>query len=263
MFRYGLTILLLLFAQNTLAYERVVLLTPSAGDILIKLHVQNKVVGITQDNYDFAGVTKVGSSKKPDIQLIKKLKPDLIITNANQRFSKLMAKELKSDVMHYDPITLDGILSSIKHFGKIFHKESDAAQLMTKLQKIQAAIQPLKKKPFVVFEISEKPLMVAGTSNIVNGIVDAAGGVLIGPGDKKIGKFNVESMLIIEPDYYMYQVSAMDPNPIPPLSRPSYSVIDSQVMEVDATLFSRANTYSFELALMLNNKFKNQVFIRK
>lgn len=255
MFRYLLTLIVFVFAHNALAYERVVLLAPAAGDIFIRLHAQDKVVGVTRSNHDFPNAVKVGSHIKPNVELIKGLQPDLLVISSNRFFSDDLAKKVGADVVKYDPTSLDAIVKKISLFGALLHKKNEADSLIQRLDNIRNQIKPLTKHPSVIFEVTQSPFMIAGQHNIVNSIVSAAGGRLIAPEPRKIIKFNVESVLMDNPDYYLYQVGPMNRKPTPPMQRPNYKIMHSKVIQVDQLAFSRANTRSFELALQLNKTF--------
>ncbi|WP_375749623.1 ABC transporter substrate-binding protein [Vibrio sp. HN007] len=231
-------------------------MAPAAGDILIKLGAQDKVVGVTRSNHDFPDALKIGSHIKPNVELLKGLEPDLLIISTNRFFSDQMKQQIDADVIQYDPYTLNEILEQIVKIGRVVDKQQQAKQLVAELSDIQSQIKPLENKPRVVFEVTESPFMVAGQKSIVNGIITAAGGELIAPGKRKVVKFNVESILFENPDFYLYQVGPMNKSPTPPLSRPNYSIIDSQIIKVDQLEFSRATTRSFYLALEMNKKFQ-------
>lgn len=255
MFRYLLTLIVFVFVHSAFAYERVVLLAPAAGDIFIKLHAQDKVVGVTKSNHDFPDTLKIGSHIKPNIELIKGLEPDLLVISSNRFFSDDLAKKVGADVIKYDPTSLDSILQQISQFGDVLNKKNEANTLIKKMENIRSQIKPLAKHPSVIFEVTESPFMIAGQNSIVSSIVSAAGGRLIAPEKRKLAKFNVESVLIDNPDYYLYQVGPMNPKPTPPTERPNYQIMHSKVIKVDQLEFSRANTRSFELALELNKTF--------
>ncbi len=255
MFRYLLTLIVFVFAHSSFAYERVVLLAPAAGDIFTKLHAQDKVVGVTKSNHDFPHALKVGSHIKPNVELIKGLEPDLLVISSNRFFSDDLAKKVEADVIRYDPTNLESILQKIRQFGDVLNKKNEANTLIEEMANIRSQIKPLAKHPSVIFEVTESPFMIAGQHSIVNSIISAAGGRLIAPENRKLAKFNVESVLIDNPDYYLYQVGPMNQKPTPPMERPNYHIMHSKVIKVDQLEFSRANTRSFELALELNKTF--------
>lgn len=255
MYRYLLTLLVLALVPSAYAYERLVLLAPAAGDIVSKLGAENKVVGVTRSNHDFPGALQIGSHIKPNVELIKGLEPDLLIISSNRFFSDQLAVQVSADVIKYDPTNLEGVLSEIAKLGDVLGKQAEAAALVQEMKSIRDQIKPLSEQKSVVFEVTQSPFMIAGQRSIVNGIVTAAGGRLIAPEKRKIAKFNVESVLIQSPDYYIYQVGPMNKNPTPPTDRANYQMMESEVIKVDQLDFSRANTRSFSLALELNKRF--------
>ena len=255
MFRSLLILIALVFAPSTFAYQRVVLLAPAAGDILIKLNAQDKVVGVTRSNHDFPDALKIGSHIKPNVELLKGLQPDLLIISSNRFFSDHLAAQIDADVIKYDPTNLDEILNEIAKLGATLDREKQATALIEQLNAVKGQIKPLLKKPSVVFEVTESPFMIAGKRSIVNGIVEAAGGQLLAPEKRKVAKFNVESVLFEDPDYYLYQVGPMNKQPTPPMQRANYRILHSEVIKVDQLDYSRATTQSFYLALALNKRF--------
>ncbi|MDB1125239.1 ABC transporter substrate-binding protein [Vibrio algarum] len=232
-----------------------VLLAPAVGDIVIKLGARDQVVGVTRSNEDFPEAVKIGSHIKPNIELIKGLEPDLIVVSSDRFFSDHLAAKVGADVIRYDPSNLAEILIEIDRFGVLLEKEAQAQQLVQKLTRISEQLQPVTEVPSVVYEITESPYIIAGRGNIVNDIIRVAGGKLIAPADRKLLKFNVESVLIEDPDYYLYQVGPMNKNPTPPSDRPNFTMLNGRVVQVDQLEFSRANTKTFRLALELNQLF--------
>jgi iron complex transport system substrate-binding protein len=236
----------------------VLLYPPAAGSIFIALGEVDKVVGVTRSNTDFPKALQVGSHIKPNLELMKGLQPDLLVISSNRFFSDQMAAQLGAKVVRYDPTCLDEILSAINELGYLLGKPQQAEALVARLQAVRAQIKPLKQTPKVVFEVTESPLMVAGQSSIVSAMVTAAGGELIGPEGRKIAKFNLESILMAQPDYYLYQVGPMNQTPTAPNQRPTYNLLKSHVIQVDQLEYSRATPRSFELALELNRQFLAQ-----
>ncbi|WED28713.1 ABC transporter substrate-binding protein [Vibrio sp. DW001] len=256
MFRFLLILIALVSVPSSYGYDKIVLLAPAAGDILIKLDARNKVVGITRSNEDFPQAMKIGSHIKPNIELIKGLAPDLIVISSNRFFSDHLAEKVGADVIRYDPSNLEGILTGIERFGVLLERESQAEQLIQKLTQISDQLQPVTEVPSVVYEITESPYIIAGRGNIINDIIRVAGGKLVAPADRKLLKFNIESVLIEDPDYYLYQVGPMNKNPTPPSDRPNFTMLNSRVVQVNQLEFSRANTKTFTLALELNQLFR-------
>ncbi|AZG73308.1 hypothetical protein EGC82_11360 [Shewanella livingstonensis] len=255
MFRFLLIIAALAFSTNNYAYERVVLLAPAAGDLFIQLQQQHKVVGVTRNNDDFKDALKIGSHIKPNIELIKSLNPDLIIIDSTRFFSDEMASLLGAKTVIYNPVTLNAVLEQIHHLGTLLDCPNQANELVTTLTQVLQKIKPLVKKPSVIYEVTQMPLTIAGKGNIVSDIIHSAGGELMAPSTRKLIKFNVESVLVSQPDYYLYQIGPMNPNPQPPETRQLYKMLPSKFIQVEQLSYSRANSQSFYIAAELNRQF--------
>ncbi len=255
MYRLLLIAIVFTFSVSANSYERVVILAPAVGDLFIQLQQQNKVVGVTRNNDDFKQALKIGSHIKPNIELIKSLNPDLIIIGSNRFFSAEMGAFLGSDIITYNPVTLDGVLDQIKVLGNILNCDDKATALIEQLVQVREQIVRSNHRPTVIYEITEVPLTIAGKGNIVNDIIYAAGGELKAPSERKLIKFNVESVLASQPDYYLYQVGPMNPNPRSPTSRHLYQMLPSKFIQVDQLRYSRANSQSFYIARELSQQF--------
>lgn len=256
MYRLLMTIIVLVFSYPSYGFERVVILAPAAGDIFIQLGQQDKVVGVTRNNTDFPAALKVGSHIKPNIELIKSLAPDLIVIGSERFFSQDMSDLIDAKTVTYNPGTLDAIQEQIHQFGVLLDCQNSAVTLNHKLLNLLQQIAPLNSAPSVIYEVSQTPLTIAGKGNIVSDIIRQAGGQLLAPSMRKLIKFNTESLLVQQPDYYLYQVGPMNQNPQPPEKRPLYQLLHSQYLQVDQLRFSRANTQSFLLAVELNAHFQ-------
>lgn len=255
MYRFLLTIAVFVFSFNTLAYDRVVLLAPAAGDLFTQLKQEHKVVGVTRSNMDFPSALKVGSHIKPNIELIKSLNPDLIVIGSSRFFSSEMSSIIGADTLTYNPVTLTGVQEQVSNFGRLFDCIDEAKSLNAQLSNVLSSINKLNRLPKVMYEVTQIPLTIAGEGNIVSDIISHAGGKLIAPSSRKLIKYNTESVLINQPDYYLYQVGPMNQNPQPPKTRPMYQLLKSHYLKVEQLRFSRANTQSFYLALELNRYF--------
>lgn len=232
--------------------ERIVVLAPAAGDILLQLGLSNRVVGKTRSLEAFPEARKVGSHIKPNVELIKALRPDLLIISSNRFFSEQMSASVGAETFTYDPRSLEEILLLTGRLGFVTGRHAEASELIEHLNRQLKKRKPVGKRPKVIYEISELPLSVAGTHNIISDIIRAAGGEPVDFGTHKIIKLNPEAVLVQQPDLYIYQVGPMNQNPTPPAERGPYQRLESRFLKVDQFAWSRANTQSFDRVLELN-----------
>jgi iron complex transport system substrate-binding protein len=260
MYRLLLVLLLLSFSTESRAAERIVLLSPAAGDIIHKLNADDKVVGVTRNLEGFDKATKVGSHIRPNVEIIRFLDPDLLIISSNRFFSKEMAAAVGAEVYYYQPRTLDDIAVQIKELSKRLGKEQQGKKLIDRQWEKLKQLQPLKDRPQVVFEVTAMPLLVAGSRHIVADIVTRAGGELLPPDKRKLVRYNAEAILARHPDIYIYQVGPMNRNPQLPAERSNFSSLKAKFLQVDELQFSRPNTTSFDNVVKLNHYFSGEKF---
>ena len=254
----SIIITLLTFKLN--AYSRAVILSPAIADIFIKLNIQNKVIGVTKHIKGFKKAVKVGTHIKPNIEIIKSLKPDIIFISSYRFFPKEFADKIGAEIFIYNPYTLDEILKSIKNIGKLFNKEKKALILINNLENKLKKLKPVKYHPKVIYEIMSNPYIVAGEKNIINDIIIKAGGINLIKVKKKLVRYSQEKVRFLKPDVYIYQTGPMNKNPDNPLKRVWFKGCKFHVVKVKETQFARPNTKSFDNVIFLNKIFHNLIF---
>ncbi len=262
MYRLLLVLLLLSLSTESFSGQRIVLLSPAAGDIIKKLGASDQVVGVTRNLDGFTTATKVGSHIRPNVEIIRALNPDLLIISSNRFFSTEMATAVGAEVYYYQPHTLEEITEQISSLAARLDKAQEGEELVAKQWQKLKYLAPIKVAPKVLFEVTEMPLMVAGSKHIVTAIVARAGGELLAPSKRKLVRYNAEAVLALQPDVYIYQVGPMNKNPQPPAQRSIFSRLKAKFLQVDELSFSRANTHSFDNVVKLNNYFSGASFDR-
>ena len=255
MSRWLPVLLLLLFSTNALAAKRVVVLAPAAADILVRLQAQDRVVGVTRSVDAFPAATRVGSHIRPNLEIIRSLRPDLLILSSNRFFSAAMAAAVDAELFYYHPQTLEEVLQQSAALAAVLDRRAAGQTLIEEQRRKLEKIKRLPRAPGVIYEVSAMPLMLAGQKNIVRDIIEQAGGRLLTPGDRKLVRFNAEGILARQPRIYIYQVGPMNRNPTPPAERGPLRSLKATILQVDELQFSRANTGSFDNVLMLNRFF--------
>ncbi|NOY14162.1 MAG: ABC transporter substrate-binding protein [Deltaproteobacteria bacterium] len=251
-------LLLLLFSTGSFAAQRIVLLAPAAADIIEKLDAAELVVGKTRNVVEFPQAKKIGSHIRPNLELMTALKPDLLVISSNRFFSKEMANAIDAQVFYYHPQTLEEILEQTRELAELINRKEMALRLIEQQRQKLKRVVPLQRHPKVIYEITEMPLMIAGTGNILADIIATAGGRLVTGGKRKILRFNPEAVLTLQPDIYIWQVGPMNRNPTPPQERGQYRLLQADYLRVDQLQYSRANTHSFDNVLALNHYFRER-----
>lgn len=236
-------------------FDKIVVLYAPASDIVKLLGSKSRVVGVTRTDRNFEKAVKVGSHLRPNIELIRALEPDLIITGSERAFPASLQREFKAAFHRFDPLRLEDVLHSVEELGKLLDAGETAGTIVARLTEKLLEIRKLERVPTVVYEISERPLRVAGNSSIMTSIIEAAGGRNLIPTHKKHVPVSAEKIIDLKPEYYIYQKGPMNKNPEHPQNRSYFRPLQSRVVSVDQYLFSRPGLNAFEAAVQLNRIF--------
>ncbi|HKJ04160.1 MAG TPA: ABC transporter substrate-binding protein [Geopsychrobacteraceae bacterium] len=251
-------LLLLLFPSFSVAAQRIVVLAPAAADIIERLDAAALVVGKTRNVQEFPHAQKVGSHIRPNLEIITSLEPDLLVVSSNKFFSKGMAETVEAQTFFYNPNSLEEILEQTLSLAILIGREKQALALIETQRKKLRQIKPVAVPPKVIYEITEAPLTIAGSDNILADIIAKAGGEFVSGGQRKMLRFNPEAVLVLQPNVYIWQEGPMNQNPTPPDKRGHYQSLNAEYLQVEQLQYSRANSTSFDNALQLNRYFRER-----
>lgn len=160
--------------------KRIISVVPSQTELLFDLGLDQEIIGLTKfcihPIEKFAERTKVGGTKKLNIDLIRDLKPDLIIGNKEEN-TQSDIEELEADfpVWMSDIFTLDDAMKTIAQIGALVDREPEAGYLnhlisagFNDLQTLALQHRIDKKVAYLIWR---KPYMVAGRNTFINDIL--------------------------------------------------------------------------------------------
>lgn len=214
--RLMLTILFLLMAKESFAFERIISLAPSVTETLFALGLENKTIGVT-DFCDWPleakAKPKIGGMINPSFEAIIRLRPDLAILttdgNPKEAEEKLISLGIKTFV--FDGRSIHGLPNEIRRLGKALKAIDKAEKLATK---IEASVVALKK-PFsgktALFIVWPEPLVVAGKETAINEAIEILG--LKNSAFDSFGpypKFSMEETLRRSPDVIFFGAGMTD-----------------------------------------------------
>ena len=163
--------------------KRIISVVPSQTELLFYLGLDAEIIGITKfcihPAAQFKTKTKIGGTKQLKLDLIRKLKPDLIIANKEEN-EKAQIEALQSEfpVWISDIRTISDAVEMIKMIGKITDKEvvSDklGVQLIQNFDKL-AFYQDLNQAKKVAYFIWRKPYMVAASETFIDDVLKRGG----------------------------------------------------------------------------------------
>lgn len=246
--------------------KRIISVVPSQTELLFELGLNAEVIGITKfcvhPVLQFKAKTKVGGTKKLNIELIRSMQPDLIIGNKEENTKEdieLLSAEFP--VWMSDIYNLEDAMKTITQIAELVDRQPEAAYLnhlinagFTDLQTLALQMGIDQKVAYVIWK---DPYMLAGKDTFINDIL------------MKIGLTNVtrESRY---PEIAMEELAALKPDLVFLSSEPypfgekhiaelQSAVPGAKIMLVDGEMFSwygsrlvKAVQYMFQLQPMLN-----------
>lgn len=171
-----------LFREITFEYppKRIISIVPSQTELLFDLGLDKEIVGLTKFCIHpidkFARCVKVGGTKKLNSELIKKLKPDLIIGNKEENSAADIA-ELADlfPVWLSDIYTLEDAKKTIFDIGDLVDRQPEASYLNHLISAGFNDLQTLALErginQSVAYLIWNKPYMAAGINTYINDIL--------------------------------------------------------------------------------------------
>ncbi len=188
-------------------YGRVISLSPSITELVALLNATNLLVGRTsvdtRPSY-IKGVTIV-ANPTPDIEMIVKLQPDLVLVEENlinpAELEKLQSQK-GFDVVVLDIDSIQDWEDSVTKLGVLLQAHSRASEVIDRVHQARAnAILPKSTyRPKVMVAMSASPPWVAGTGSYQADVVRAAGGEPVGPPTDRFVAFSPESIIKLNPD---------------------------------------------------------------
>ncbi len=159
---------------------KIISLVPSQTELLAYFNLDKEVIGITKfcvhPQEWFKTKTRIGGTKNINIDLIKKLKPDLIIANKEENV-KEQVEELAIDfnVWVTDVNNLEDALLMIKDVGELTHKTQEAETLITRIKTNFSQLQTTNHKLQTAYLIWQNPYITIGGDTFKNDMMKECG----------------------------------------------------------------------------------------
>lgn len=160
---------------------RIISLVPSLTELLYDLGLKDRIVGQTifcihPSNY-FSNATKIGGTKKINLEKVRSLKPDLVIANKEEN-DKTQIEQLSSEfpVWISDVKTVDDALDMIKSIGEITDTFEIASHLIHRIchQQLRYRQHNFGTRK-VVYLIWNEPYFAVGKNTFIDSMLGEAG----------------------------------------------------------------------------------------
>lgn len=160
--------------------KRIVSLVPSQTELLYDLGLDEEVVGITKfcvhPSHWFRNKKRVGGTKTVHLDIVRSLKPDLIIANKEENTQEqIEALAAEFPVWISDIKTVDQGFEMIRGIGELVFRVQEAGQLISEISAgfnvLECSAQPLK----VAYYIWKSPWMCAGGDTFISNMISKIG----------------------------------------------------------------------------------------
>lgn len=184
---------------------RIVSVVPSQSEFLWDIGLEKELVGITKfcihPQSMYKSVTRVGGTKKLDIEKIRSLKPDLIIGNKEEN-EKAQIEELRKEfnVWMSDIYTLNDALEMMRWIGELTGKQQAAEKIILDIKSSLPGIQNLFPPEKVLYFIWKKPYMVAAKNTFIDYVLNFIGFKNAAAELQRYPELNEETLKAIAPD---------------------------------------------------------------
>ena len=246
---------------------RLVATSPAVAQICNRLNLD--LVGICQSTSDlperYDGVTTVGMAMNPDLEIIKSLDPDYILSPATLQ-NDLQPKYASIGVssLFLNLKSVEGMYASIEGLGEKFGREEEAAVMLEEFDSFMTEFAEKnagKESPKVLVLMGLPGSYIIATDNsYVGSLVKFAGGTNVyGDGDGQEFLFaNTEDMKTKEPDVILRAAHGL-PEEARKMFAEEFSTNDiwqhfkavqeGRVYDLDSDLFNMSANFSYEEAL--------------
>jgi ABC-type Fe3+-hydroxamate transport system substrate-binding protein len=160
--------------------KRIISIVPSQTELLFDLGLNEEIIGITKfciHPYNQSKQKlKVGGTKTLNINLIKKLNPDLIIGNKEENEKDQIEELMQSFPVWMSDITeLTGAVDMINKVGELASKKCEAAELIQSINSGFSQLDILSQGFKVSYLIWSKPYIIAAKGTFIDNMLQKCG----------------------------------------------------------------------------------------
>ncbi|MDD4504578.1 MAG: ABC transporter substrate-binding protein [Clostridiaceae bacterium] len=196
--------------------QKIVSLSPSNTEILFALGAGERVVGVTSycDYPEEAKkVEKVGTFDGPNMELIKKVQPDVVLAGYIQEELIKTLEDMGIPVIVTEAESFEAIYQSIGLIGEITGTDAKAEEIVAgmknKIAEIEAKTKD-KEKPTIFYVVWTDPLTTAGSKTYINDVIKVAGGINVAEKVESWANYSAEELIKDNPDMLVAALHSTD-----------------------------------------------------
>ena len=222
--------------------QSIISIVPSQTELLFDLGLDETIVGITKfcihPNEWFKTKTRVGGTKKVNVEKVTALKPDLIIANKEENLKQdIEALESIAPVWISDIKTLNDALQMIKSIGEITNTTLKAESLVNAIHIEFEAVKPLQNLQNCCYLIWQNPYMTVGADTFINDMFQYCGLNNVFANKERYPIVTIEEIKAEKPAIVML---SSEPFPFKQkhIDELKYFLPNTKIMLVDGEMFS-------------------------
>ncbi len=219
--------------------KRIVSLVPSLTELAADLAGKESIVGLTVWCVHPAGLkaekTIIGGTKDLKLDVVRSLKPDLILANREENVAE-QVEALMADFPVYlsEVKNLDHCLEMIGDLGQLLGAEDKALQYVASAERLRKQLKP-KNGKFLYF-IWKEPFMVASSDTYISSLLEEIGLKNAAPQGK--GRYPEMSLSDIETSEADLILLSSEPYAFKAADSLDFYLMSKRVKIVDGALFS-------------------------
>ena len=249
--------------------SKIISVAPNITEMIYKLGAEDKLVGRT--NYcdypeEVSSIESIGTLRKPDIEKIISLEPQLVITSTHfddENTAKLEAAGI-SVIALYEEFNVTGVYTMIETSGTALNKQDEAAKtvadMKSTINKVEEAVEGLEEPTvYYVVQYGESGDFSAPENTFVGQLIDMAGGNNIVP-EQDSWSYSLEALLEADPEIIVVRNGEKEGFESLEAYKELTAVKEGNVYEIDNNLIDRQGYRNAEGLLTLAKIFHPEAF---
>lgn len=220
---------------------KIISVVPSQTELLFDLGLENEVIGITKfcihPEEWFRTKTRVGGTKKLNLEKILQLQPDIIFANKEEN-ERTDIEKLKAHfpVWTSDIKDLQSAIEMIQAIGKITKKDQLASNIVSGIQNQFSSFR-FPDKLNCIYLIWNNPIMTIGGDTFINDMLLYAGFQNLTSQQNRYPELSIDQLKKLNPEVLLL---SSEPFPFDQenINYFKAQLPDSKVLKVDGEMFS-------------------------
>jgi ABC-type Fe3+-hydroxamate transport system substrate-binding protein len=209
---------------------KIISLVPSQTELLFDLELFNEVIGITKfcihPKEWYRNKTRIGGTKTVDVELIKQLKPDLIIANKEENVKEQIEALQEIAPVHLTDVSnLEEALTMITDVGKLTGKAEKAIDIVKEISQSFLELSIVQDHPAestnynttACYLIWREPYMTIGADTFIHDMLRRCGFINVFANRKRYPVITVKEIratgcevLFLSSEPYPFKQNHMD-----------------------------------------------------